>query len=77
MEASCLLQEFSILVQVIVSPLDIQTGYGILPKRRVIHITDLCAILGGTDPAPSSGRMTAVAIVPCIAAYVLSYFMFL
>jgi len=43
------------------------------------NITELCAILGGTAPAPapSSGRMTAVTIVPCIVAFVLSYFMFI
>lgn len=40
-------------------------------------ITDMCAILGGAAPAPSSGRMAAATIVPCIVASVLNYFMFL
>ena len=42
-------------------------------------ITDMCAILGGAAPAPapSSGRMAAATIIPCIVASVLNYFMFL
>jgi len=54
-------------------------------------VTDLCEVLGGgaaapaptptpptTTPAPSSGQMVAVTtIIPCIAAAMLNYFMFI
>ena len=47
-------------------------------------ITNLCEVLGGggaaptptppTTEAPSSGRMAAVTIIPCVAAAMLNYF---
>ncbi len=52
---------------------------GTLLQQLIISLicAHLCAILGGAAPAPSSGRIAAATIIPCIVASVLNYFMFL
>ena len=67
-------------------------GSGNFVTKAEGDITDLCEVLGGgggaapaptptppTTEAPSSGQMAAVTvtIVPCIAAAILNYFMFI
>ena len=65
--------------------------WNIIKAEGDIVTVDLCEVLGGgaaapaptptpptTTPAPSSGQMVAVTtIIPCIAAAMLNYFMFI
>jgi hypothetical protein len=61
-------------------------GNGTVTKAEG-DITDLCEVLGGAAPAPtptppateapSSGQMAAVTIIPCVAATILNYFIYM